>query len=77
MDAASFVICDKGYLGSGGDGPLMNNFMNMDPVSDTWIQKANTPGEDAVDFPSFSIGQKEYSDWRQWCVPDRLLGIHT
>ena len=60
VDATSFVICDKAYLGSGGDGPLMNDFYEYDPVTDTWIQKANTPGGLRDDCPSFSIGQKGY-----------------
>ena len=60
VDATAFVICDKGYLGSGGDGPLMNDFYEYDPVTDTWIQKANTPGGLRDDCPSFSIGQKGY-----------------
>ncbi|CAN5593029.1 hypothetical protein BH11BAC1_BH11BAC1_22000 [soil metagenome] len=60
VDATAFVICDKAYLGSGGDGPLMNDFWEYDPVLDQWLQKANTPNGLRDDCPSFSIGQKGY-----------------
>jgi PKD repeat protein/N-acetylneuraminic acid mutarotase len=60
VDATAFVICEKGYLGSGGDGPLMDDFWEYDPVTDQWVQKAFTPGGLRDDCPSFSIGQKGY-----------------
>jgi len=60
VDATAFVICDRAYLGSGGDGPLMNDFYEYDPVLDQWIQKTNTPGGLRDDCPSFSIGMKGY-----------------
>ena len=60
VDATGFVICDKGYVGSGGDGPLMDDFWEYDPVLDQWTQKTNTPGGLRDDCPSFAIGQKGY-----------------
>jgi N-acetylneuraminic acid mutarotase len=60
VDATAFVICDRGYLGSGGDGPLMNDFYEYNPVLDQWLQKSNTPGGLRDDCPSFSIGMKGY-----------------
>lgn len=60
VDATAFVICDRAYLGSGGDGPLMNDFWEYNPVLDQWLQKANTPGGLRDDCPSFAIGMKGY-----------------
>ena len=60
VDATAFVICERAYLGSGGDGPLMDDFWEYNPVNDQWLQKANTPGGLRDDCPSFAIGQKGY-----------------
>ena len=60
VDAMAFVICERAYLGTGGDGPLMDDMWEYNPVLDQWIQKANTPGGLRDDCPAFSIGQKGY-----------------
>lgn len=44
-DAASFVISNKAYLGTGFDGQnRLNDFWEYDPDLNAWIQKADFPG---------------------------------
>src|ERR1035437_7222403 len=58
--AVGFSIGTKGYIGTGYDGSLKNDFWEYDPSSNTWIQKANFGGTARYFAVGFSIGTKGY-----------------
>lgn len=62
--AASFVIGDKGYLGTGTFSAncscYMNDFWSYDPQNDSWVQKADFPGAERYYAMGFSVGGKGY-----------------
>jgi N-acetylneuraminic acid mutarotase len=49
-DAVGFAIGNKGYVGTGDDAPdawagnVLYDFWEYNPVTNTWLQKANYPG---------------------------------
>lgn len=49
-NAIAFSINDKGYVGTGMDNPeasfgsTLSDFMEFDPVNNTWVNKASFPG---------------------------------
>jgi PKD repeat protein len=59
-DARGFVICDKGYVMTGGEGPFFDDLWQFDPVLNQWVQKTNVPGGVRDDGASFTIGTKGY-----------------
>ncbi len=59
-DARGFVICDKGYLCTGGEGPFYNDLWQYNASLDQWIQKASIPSAGRDDGASFSINGKGY-----------------
>ncbi|MEO8085671.1 MAG: kelch repeat-containing protein [Bacteroidota bacterium] len=64
-DASGFVICDKGYLCTGGEGPFYNDLWQYDPLLNSWIQKAPIPTQGRDDGASFSINGKGYYGFGQ------------
>ncbi len=62
--AASFVIGNKGYLGTGtfsaGCLCYMNDFWSYDPQNDSWEQLADFPGTKRYYAMGFSVGGKGY-----------------
>ncbi|HEU5289448.1 MAG TPA: hypothetical protein VFU05_02320 [Cyclobacteriaceae bacterium] len=67
--AVSFVIGNKGYIGTGyyvsktnglGSGNNLQDFWEYDPTTDTWVRKSDLPGESRSDATGFSIGNKGY-----------------
>jgi N-acetylneuraminic acid mutarotase len=59
--ATSFVIGDKGYIGTGYDGnELLNDFWEYNSVTDVWTQKANFSGLPRYYAVGFAIGSKGY-----------------
>jgi len=68
-NAVGFSINDKGYIGTGMDNPeaslgsTLSDFMEYDPVTNTWIAKANFPGSLGVGVyfaTGFSADSKGY-----------------
>lgn len=68
-NAIGFAIDDKGYIGTGmnhseaGFGTTLSDFIQYDPVSNTWTSKANFPGSsgNGVYFATgFSADSKGY-----------------
>ena len=58
--AFGFAIGTKGYIGSGTDGVgLVTDFWEWDQATDTWTQKASTPGPRQY-AGAFVIGTKGY-----------------
>jgi len=58
----SLTIGNKGYMGTGYDGSLYQDFWQYDPSTDSWTQEATFPGTArfvAVGF-YFSVGTKGY-----------------
>jgi len=62
MAAVSFVLNDKGYLGSGLMDAFTptNDFWSYDPTNDTWSGIANLPASPRVGLVSFVIGNEAY-----------------
>jgi len=67
--AAGFSICtattNKGYIGTGAAFDLnppqnFQDFWEYDPVTDTWLQKADFPGTARYAAAGFGIGEKGY-----------------
>lgn len=59
-DAAAFSICDKGYVGIGGELPFYNDFWQYNPATNQWLQKTSYGGIPRDDAAYFSIGTKGY-----------------
>jgi N-acetylneuraminic acid mutarotase len=68
-NAVGFAINGKGYVGTGIDnneatiGTKLFDFWEYDPVSNTWLQKANFPGDGGLGIyyaTGFSVGGKGY-----------------
>ncbi|HYV95567.1 MAG TPA: kelch repeat-containing protein [Chitinophagales bacterium] len=59
-DACGFVICDMGYVMTGGEFPYYDDLWQYDPVLNQWVQKATVPGGGRDDGASFAIGTKGY-----------------
>ena len=60
-EAASFVIGDTAYIGTGYDGSVRyTDFWAYDPVKNFWIQRAQFPGAARNSAAGFSIGTKGY-----------------
>jgi N-acetylneuraminic acid mutarotase len=64
FNAVGFSIGDKGYVGTGifhgRYGPLFNDFWEYNPVTDSWLQKDDFPGEKRHDAVGFTIDGKGY-----------------
>ena len=62
--AVGFSIDNRGYMGTGLTDPSTNTYLNdfweYNPVSNTWSQKADFPGEGRQAAVGFSIGNKGY-----------------
>ena len=59
--SSSFVIGDKGYVGTGYDGDdYLNDFWEFNIDGGFWVQKANFPGSERSATSSFSIGNYGY-----------------
>ncbi|MGC4039868.1 MAG: kelch repeat-containing protein [Flavobacterium sp.] len=59
--AASFVIGNKGYVGTGYDGDdYLNDFWEFDINQGYWSQKANFPGVPRSSAVGFAIGSNGY-----------------
>lgn len=60
--AASFVIGNKGYMGtgSGTSSYQCKDFWEFDPLTNIWTQKANFAGTARKNAVGFSIGTKGY-----------------
>ncbi|MBK6483772.1 MAG: T9SS type A sorting domain-containing protein [Chitinophagaceae bacterium] len=58
--AVGFSIGDKGYIGTGYNGSMLNDFWEYDVTSDVWTQKANYGGTKMHGGAGFSIGNKGY-----------------
>lgn len=60
-EAATFVIGDTAYIGTGYSGTSqLNDFWAYDPVLNRWWQKANFPGKARSSAVAFAIGTKGY-----------------
>jgi N-acetylneuraminic acid mutarotase len=68
-NAIAFSINDKGYLGTGMDhseaglGSTLSDFMEFDPISNTWVNKASFPGSSGTGVyfaTGFSADSKGY-----------------
>jgi len=68
-NAIAFAINDKGYVGTGMDhteaslGSTLSDFMEFDPVSNVWVNKASFPGSAGVGIyfaTGFSADSKGY-----------------
>lgn len=59
-----FSIDNQGYIGLGGTitniADMLNDFWKYDEAGNTWIQKADFPGEKRLNAIGFSIGGKGY-----------------
>jgi PKD repeat protein len=64
-DASGFVICDQGYLCTGGEGPFYNDLWIYNPLTNSWLQKANIPTAGRDDGASFAINGKGYYGFGQ------------
>jgi len=64
FNAVGFSIGNKGYIGTGNreptQGPLLKDFWEYDPGSNTWTQKADFGGIEREGAVGFSIGNKGY-----------------
>ena len=64
VDAVSFAIGDKGYLGSGYNGhesnPILNDFWEYTPATDAWVKKKDFSGTPRYTAIGFGIGTKGY-----------------
>ncbi len=58
--AVGFSIGSKGYVGTGLEASLRNDFWEYDPVNNVWTQKANFGGTARSGAVGFSIGSKGY-----------------
>lgn len=58
--AVSFSISSKGYVGTGNDGNILNDFWEYNPSTETWTQKQNFGGSARCEAVGFSIGNKGY-----------------
>jgi N-acetylneuraminic acid mutarotase len=59
--ASSFVIGNKGYVGTGYDGDnYLNDFWEFDINGGYWVQKANFPGSKRSSTSRFSVGSVGY-----------------
>ena len=68
-NAIAFSINDKGYVGTGMDhseaglGSPLSDFMEFDPISNTWVNKASFPGSSGAGVyfaTGFSADSKGY-----------------
>lgn len=60
-NAASFVINNKGYMGTGYDGDdYLNDFWEYDIDGDFWVQKADFPGKERSSAVGFATDTKGY-----------------
>ena len=60
-NAASFLIGDKAYMGTGYDGDdYLNDFWEYNIEGDYWSQKANFPGIERSSSSAFAIDNKGY-----------------
>ncbi len=60
-EAASFVIGDTAYIGTGYDGSVRyTDFWAFDPAKNFWIQKAQFPGVARNSAVGFAVGTKGY-----------------
>ena len=64
-DASGFVICDRGYLCTGGEGPYYNDLWQYDPINNSWLQKAFIPTVGRDDGAAFAINGKGYYGFGQ------------
>src|SRR4051812_24769577 len=62
VQAVSFSIGSKGYIGTGVDANYnpQNDFWEYDPATDTWTQKASLGTVGRSSASGFSIGSKGY-----------------
>lgn len=64
INASGFSIGEKGYIGLGRNSLdysyLYNDLWEYDPMSDTWVKKADFAGVARYGAASFSIGDKGY-----------------
>lgn len=62
LGAFSFVINNKGYVGTGvsNNGQKLKDFWEYDPVTDFWEQKQDASGIPRVFAVGFAIGNKGY-----------------
>ncbi|OQP50167.1 hypothetical protein A4D02_27440 [Niastella koreensis] len=60
MNAVSFSIKGKGYVGTGRGGKAQSDFWEYDPVTNVWTQKANFAGGARFSATGFSIDNKGY-----------------
>jgi N-acetylneuraminic acid mutarotase len=59
--ASSFVIGNKGYVGTGYDGDnYLNDFWEFNIEGGFWVQKANFPGSKRSATSSFTVGNYGY-----------------
>lgn len=64
--SAGFSIGNKGYIGCGNEGsatgPFTNEFWEFDPVSNSWTQKTNFPGNPryGLTHMGWALGNKGY-----------------
>ena len=59
-EAVGFSIGNKGYIGTGFNGPRKNDLWEFDPALNTWTQKADFGGLARSAAVGFSIGNKGY-----------------
>jgi len=60
-NAISFVVNNKGYMGTGYDGDdYLNDFWEYDIDGDYWVQKADFPGKERSSSVGFATGSKGY-----------------
>ena len=59
---SGFTIGDKGYIGTGVDTAefVLNDLWEYEPLTDSWTQKANLPGEARRNAVAFVVGDKAY-----------------
>lgn len=60
-NAVSFVVNNKGYMGTGYDGDdYMNDFWEYDIDGDYWAQKADLPGKERSSAVGFATDSRGY-----------------
>lgn len=60
-NAASFVVNNRGYMGTGYDGDdYLNDFWEYDIDGDYWVQKADFPGKERSSAVGFTVDSKGY-----------------
>jgi N-acetylneuraminic acid mutarotase len=58
--SAFFTIGNNGYMGTGYDGGVKNDFWKYDKLTDSWTQIANFAGGNRFHAGCFAIGNKGY-----------------